>query len=191
MPYPLKQFSDTELAAELKSRGYLNEQGLVKDAVYEIGVDILPIACADIVLVNQNHQIGTIIRATGPEAGKLALTGGRIKRDQKVIDAISRHLKNDLNITNWKFYSGNSEQFPFFVQQYFQKSFAEKNYGYDPTKHAIALTFLVETSEEPKPKNEANKFQWISESEIPEITAYNHTVAMKQAFDFLKSSEVK
>lgn len=186
------KLTDEELIAEIKKRGLYDENGLLKWSVYQLGVDILPIICADIIPVRRDGEIikiGVIQRATGPEAGKLAVTGGRVKRDQTIIDAISRHLNNDLSISDWKFYSGNNECSPFYVQQYFNETEAKGNYGYDPTKHSVALTYLLQIGQEPKPKNEATEFIWIEESEIPRTTAYNHGEVMRQAFRFIRKTK--
>lgn len=186
----MNNLSDDNLITEIKKRGLFDSDGLVKWPVYQLGVDILPIPCADVVLVkkfNNQYKIGVIIRATGSEAGKMAITGGRVKKDQRIIDAISRHLLEDLSIKNWKFVNGNNEQSPFYLQQYFQNSESNNEYGFDPSKHAIAMTYLIETDEDPFPKNEANKFLWISEDQIPKETAYNHGEVMRQAFNFLKN----
>lgn len=181
-------FTDEELVNEIRKRGLFDDDGLIKGLIYQIGVDTLPIICTDVIPVKKDggvNKIGVILRATGPEAGKLAITGGRIKRDQKVSDAISRHLKNDLATSDWKFHPANTEQRPFYVQQYFQNSTYEKGYGYDPTKHAISLTYVIEITGDPIPKNEATKFLWISERELTANTAYNHGEVMKQAFKYL------
>jgi ADP-ribose pyrophosphatase YjhB (NUDIX family) len=182
----LSNLTDEQLAAELRRRGLFDEKGLIKLPVYQIGVETLPIVCVDVIPVKEvegKNWIGVIRRATGPEAGKLALVGGRVWKDLSIPKAVGYHLKNDLNITEWKFQEGNSEEHPFYVQQYFQRSNSEDKYGYDPTKHAVAMVYLVEISGEPAPRNEADIFIWVSENEMPKLTAYNHGLVMKQAFE--------
>ncbi|MDP2874116.1 MAG: DUF4916 domain-containing protein [bacterium] len=184
-----ENYSEEQLAAELRRRGLFTKDGLVKLPIYEMGVEILPVVCADVIPVKKDGgliKVGVILRATGPESGKLAVIGGRVRRDQKISDAISKHLKTDLAISQWTFHPDNSEEHPFYVQQYFQRSNSNDKFGYDPTKHAIAMTYLIEIEGEPKPKNEANSFVWVTEAEIPEVTAYNHGQVMKQAFEFIE-----
>ncbi len=91
-----------------------------------------------------------------------------------------------MGISSFDFYKGQEVETPFFVQQYFHKD-SSSDTGYDPSKHAIALTYLISILEQPEPKNEASKFLWINEDQIPENAAYNHGLALKQAFKFLKN----
>lgn len=185
----LSEFTDEQLAIELVRRGLFDENGLVKFPVYEMGVKILPILCVDVIPIKREsdiYKIGVISRASGPEAGKVAVIGGRVRKDLKVAEAIGLHLKNDLAIDMWKFYQDNNEKRPFYVQQYLQKSNSTDEFGYDPTKHAVALNYIIEIEGNPKPKNEANNFVWITENEIPEVTAYNHGIVMKQVFEFVR-----
>lgn len=186
----IDNLSDDELVAELEKRGLFDKNGLVKDGPYGIGVKTLPIICVDLILVKKNgpgFQIGVIERVTGSQAGKLAVIGGRIKKDQSIKEAIGHHLQKDLKIIHWRFWFGNTEFRPFYVQQYFQQESSCDGYGFDPTKHAIALTYLVESDDEPQPRKEAGSLVWLTEAEVPAVTAYDHGKVMKQAFASLKS----
>lgn len=150
----------------------------------------IPIICVDIIPVKQVNKvckIGLIIRATGNEAGKLAILGGRIALNETIPEAISRHLLKDLDIHNFDFYQSNNTQKPFYVQQYFIGSESKKPYGFDPTKHAIALTYLVTINEEPSPRDEASAFSWIDRNQIPTKPAFNQDTVMYEVFDYLIS----
>lgn len=177
-----------ELVSEIRKIGFFEESGLTKLPIYEIGVETLPIVCADIIPV-KDGKIGVIKRATGPEAGKLALIGGRVRKNQRVSDAISNHLKTDLAITKWNFHPINSEQRPFFVQQYLHKTSSNNELGYDPTKHAIAMTYLIEIEATPVPRKEADAFLWVDEEHIPDITAYNQGFVMKAALAVINKDQ--
>lgn len=186
----LKSYSVDQLIEELESRGITTQEGLIKPEIYKLVTDLVPISCVDIIpvrTINDSFAVGVIVRKTGHEAGKIAIIGGGIRKDESIDRAIMRHLNKDLQINNYDLYEShkNSNQ-PFFVQQYFHKTKSQDT-GYDPTKHAIALNYLIIISEEPKPKNEANKFLWIKEGKIPKETAFNHGIVLKQAFKFLKT----
>jgi hypothetical protein len=72
------------------------------------------------------------------------------------------------------------------VQQYFHQASAKPPFGYDPTKHAVTLTYIIDINEEPQPKNEAADFRWISNSEVPAEAAYNQHLVMRLAFEYLQ-----
>lgn len=175
------------LVSEMRKIGFFEENGLTKLPVYEIGVETLPIVCTDIIPV-RDGKIGVIKRATGPEAGKLALIGGRVRKNQRILDAISNHLKTDLAITKWKFLPTNNEQRPFFVQQYLHQSSSNDEFGYDSTKHAIAMTYLIAIEGTPVPRKEADAFVWIGHDQVPTITAYNQGIVMKAALTEIEKS---
>jgi len=158
--------------------------------LYQTVTNSIPIVCVDLIPIKQvrsEWQIGVITRATGPETGKLAILGGRIYHDEFITDAIARHMKTDWGISDYRFWEGNTISRPFYVQQYLHAKAAELPYGYDPGKHAIALTYLIELSKEPRPRNEASAFHWIEASEVPEPAAYDQHLVMAEAFKFLLS----
>lgn len=148
----------------------------------------IPIICVDILpvkKVNKDWKIGIIKRSTGKEAGKLAILGGRIALNETIPEAINRHLLKDLKVYKFNFYQINNTQKPFYVQQYFLGSESRKPYGFDPTKHAIALTYLVTINEEPNPRDEASAFSWIDKNQIPTNPAFNQDTVMQEAFNYL------
>lgn len=180
--------SDEDLVQILRERGITETNGLLKLQIYQLAVDCLPVLCVDILPVRfngSNVEVGVIIRATGSEKGKVAVLGGRVRKDQSVTQAIGTHLKKDLQLSDWDYYKLNDEKTPFYVQQYFQSCKAKDNFGYDPSKHAVALNYIVEIKGLPKPTNEADQFIWITRDKVPEITAYNHGVVMRKVFELL------
>lgn len=175
LKYPMK-YSDEFI--------YLNKD------LYRTISSKIPIVCVDILPVKQVNKIwkiGIIERATGIESGKIAILGGRIALNETISEAISRHLLKDLNIHKFSFYQTNKTQKPFYVQQYFLGSESKKPYGFDPTKHAIALTYLVTINEKPNPRDEASAFNWIGRDQIPVRSAFNQDTVMHEAFDYLIS----
>ena len=161
---------------------YLSEE------LYRTITDNIPIVCIDIVpvkKVDSSWQIGVATLSTGPEAGKLAIFGGRVQHNETILDAIKRHLSQDLDINNFSFYGINNVARPFHVQEYLHQKTAEPPHCYDPTKHAVSLIYLINLDDEPKPKNEVSDFRWISRDQVPAISAYNQLVVMNLAFEAL------
>lgn len=159
------------------------------DEQYRLVTSSVPIVCVDIIPVRQtgdsSWEIGVIERATGSQASKLAVLGGRIHHSETISEAIARHLQDDLSVYSFSFLGTNSTSRPFIVQQYAHAASAEKPTGFDPTKHAIALTYLIELTDKPHPQREASSFTWINSSQVPYDAAFNQDVVMRAAFDFL------
>jgi ADP-ribose pyrophosphatase YjhB (NUDIX family) len=156
--------------------------------LFKTMTDNIPITCIDLIPVRRlgdKWQIGIITRATGPEVGKPAILGGRIFYEETILQAILRHMKTDWEVSQYTFFSGNKVSRPFYVQQYLHQKSAKSPFGYDPTKHAISLTYLIQIAEEPRPRNEASDFYWIDRQELPESSAYNQHLVMELAFDEL------
>jgi len=161
--------------------------GYVSDELYSQVTATFPIICVDVIPFDaKTNRIGIITRATGKEAGNLALIGGRIQKNESIQEAINRHLVNDLQVNEFTFYSGNTATRPFYVQQYFHRDTAENGSdGYDPSKHSIGLNYIINIDETPIAKAEAANFLWINESEVPEQGAFNQGTVMREAFTFI------
>jgi ADP-ribose pyrophosphatase YjhB (NUDIX family) len=178
-----------ELATEILEHGIRDERGLLTPPVYDLVVDSVPIVCVDIIPVKTElfiPKLGIITRATGPERGKAAILGGRVLKNETIIDAIGRHLLGSFGSAEFSFHDGNPKKRPFFVQEYPHQDSAEPPLGFDPTKHALAMTYLVKIAEPTQVRDEALDFHWVGLDELPETSAYNHHVAMLEAADFLR-----
>ncbi|HVE80964.1 MAG TPA: DUF4916 domain-containing protein [Candidatus Dormibacteraeota bacterium] len=159
---------------------------MLDDKDYLKAIKSVPIICVDVVpvrFIDDKPQIGIITRQTGPFAGSAAVVGGRVRKDETITEAIARHLRHDLEIEFFEFFRSN-EATPFYVQQYFEEVESGSSYGHDPAKHDIALNYLIEIQDDPKPKNEASDFYWINESEVPK-SGYRQEIIMKAAFKHL------
>lgn len=164
----------------------------LSDELYKTITESVPIACVDVIparKVGGAWQIGIITRATGSETGRAALIGGRIQHGETVPQAIARHLQADLAVENFKFLPGNDELWPFRVQQYMHTDHAAPPYGFDPSKHAVALTYLIALSDKPKPANEAMAFHWITAEQIPARCGYGQDQVMRACFTFLANNQ--
>ena len=160
----------------------------LSDDLYQTVTSSVPLVCVDLIPVRRKGDqwnIGLITRATGSEKGKIAILGGRIYHDEAIESAIRRHLEENLGIGKFTLLQGNVLDRPFMVQSYTHSDDVEPNSPYDPTKHAIALTYLIEIEGEIRSSNEAGDFHWISDGDVPTAAAYNQHVVMQSAFRFL------
>ena len=168
--------------------GGLMDDGRLKRPIYDLITDIMPLLCVDVLPVQDGPsgpRLGIITRATGPERHKPAILGGRINKDETISRAVGRHLLGSLGSAEFTYHQGNDEGRPFYIAQYVHTPSAPG--GYDPTKHAIALNYLIRIPEPKRVKDEALDFKWTELDEIPEVSAYNHHLAMQRAADFLHS----
>lgn len=152
---------------------------------YNQVVDSVPIVCVDMVPIkieNGKYYFGVIERNTGPEIGKLALVGGRIYRDETITEAIKRTLATDLGINDFSFYQCEDSK-PIIVKQYMQKSEVDGDYLYDPTKHAVALTYAITINGDLHPANEASDFVWLKNSKDHQF-GYGHEKVIDYFVDF-------
>jgi ADP-ribose pyrophosphatase YjhB (NUDIX family) len=177
---------ESSITADLVNHGLEDETGRLHKPVYDLVVSSVPILCVDVFPVNistTEPSIGVIERATGPEKNKLALIGGRVLKHETIARAIGRHLFDAFESDEFSFYPGNDEGTPFYVAQYAHASTSEGLY--DPTKHSIALNFLIEINEPEVVQNEASDFLWISKDQIPSTSSYNQHIVMMKAFEQL------
>ncbi len=169
----------------------MNKPGHLSDELYKTVTDNMPISCVDMIPVRQvgdEYQVGVITRATGSQKGLLAVLGGRIKKNEFVADAMARHLQESFGDgIGYRLLPANPIERPFRLQEYAHADSAEPPLCFDPSKHSVALNYLITLVGEPVPTNEASEFHWLTESEVPEHAAYNQQVVMQAAFDFLKS----
>lgn len=169
-----------------------NKYTNLPEELYLNMVSSMPIICTDIIPVREKNgvlQIGVIKRATGKESGKFAILGGRVALNETITEAIERHLFQDLSINRFSYFNRNSDSQPFYVQQYFRGTKSTPPYGFDPSKHSITPTYLITITDTPTPKNEASEFKWITKQQIPNLTAYNQNIVMKEAFNWLSTEK--
>jgi ADP-ribose pyrophosphatase YjhB (NUDIX family) len=163
---------------------------LLSEKDYNFITSSMPIVCIDVIPVRPNGkhiELGAIIRKTGTESGKIALIGGRILKSESISEAIQRHLSKDLNISDFKYSSLNEEDTPFTVQQYDHSGKdSAKFVCFDPTKHSIGLTYLIEINQEPKPANEASEFLWLRQGDIDNSFAFRQDIVFRKAFKKLE-----
>jgi ADP-ribose pyrophosphatase YjhB (NUDIX family) len=169
--------------------------GWLDQATWELAQRNIPIACVDIVPVkvatDGMRHVGLIQRLSPfPEGLRWCQLGGRIDRGETVRDALLRHL--DENLTDFETYIPADPQ-PDYVMQWFPDNrlamLGAPEYGTDPRKHAIALSFTLELTGEPKSVvgAEAQRFAWFTTDEIAEVDGqlWEGTAALLRALRLL------
>ena len=76
-----------------------------------------------------------------PRIGRTVTVGGRVDLDETLDDAVARHIRSTLGseVTWAPVDTGR----PCLAAQYFRTE--HSGHGFDPRKHAVSLTYLVET----------------------------------------------
>ncbi len=175
----------------IAEEGIYDSAGYLSTPAYELVTDAVPIVCVDVIPVDITQsglvRIGIITRATGPEKDKPAIVGGRIQKNETISTAVGRHLYDSFQDRHFVFHEGNSEDRPFYLAQFEHAPVSARHF--DPTKHAITLTYLIDIPEPQIAQNEALDFRWIELDEIPTESAYNHHLTMQRAADFLQKQD--
>lgn len=194
MERPLERYSLAELVAEIRIRPQLvDDRDRIHLEVFNLIQDLVPLPCSDFIAVRRakpssagEFEIGIITRAIAPEENKAAILGGRTNHNERDEDAVARHLSS-LGVPDWNFFQGNDIKHPIFRQTYYHTDHTENpDDGFDPAKHSIACTYLIEINGDISPRLEASNFRWIKKGEVPAETSFNHRAAMIEAFKYLE-----
>lgn len=135
---------------------------------YRLVEQSMPIACVDFVLVREHEgrrELGLILRDS-PHGKVWCHLGGRIQRGETIADAIRRHGRETLGVE--PDLSLNPQ--PDYVYEWFPPEIAPSDgtvFGNDPRKHAIGLSFVLETAQSTRPANEAVDFAYFAPDQLP------------------------
>lgn len=196
----LNNFGTEELAAELLGReDFLGKDGSIpRQEVYELFEKGIPIMCTDGIAVRQSLDGAVeamVIRRNTLDKGKLCSVGGRIFYGESVEEAVRRHFMDDLGcnirlLTPWRT--------PFFVLQ--TRPIAEgpkKDFGLEPSKHAVSMYHLVALEGEPKNfgstahgGQEASGIEWFSLKDFPPDDAFGFGQHLPFRQAFIKAEEI-
>lgn len=145
----------------------LSRDGRVTDvATYERVTGLVPIACVDALPVQGRREERRLllIRRDRPEGGDgWTLVGGGVYRGEDLGAGLSRHLRQTLGEdVRWE---EPDYDRPAAVGQYFPVRRAGA--GWDPRKHAIALTYVVALDGRARPAGEAKHVEWFAPAGFP------------------------
>lgn len=128
----------------------------------------VPIACVDIAPLRLStggaiESIGLILRDTPHQGRRWCLVGGRILRDESLVAAAGRHLRQTLG--DGVRFTIEADAQPVYVSQYFT---SRREVGViDPRQHSIAMNYLVAVAGPIAPTGEAHAFQWFTPEALP------------------------
>jgi ADP-ribose pyrophosphatase YjhB (NUDIX family) len=133
---------------------------------YEFIKARVPILCVDVLLSPKDdpQRVGLIRRTTYNGGDGWCLVGGRVLRNERLTDAVTRHVLATLGegVT----VDRSTLEFQT-IAEYFSEPLGDELY--DPRKHAVALTYTAFCDGEPKPLGEAEEFGWFEVGELPSL----------------------
>lgn len=128
--------------------------------------DSVPVACVDVLVwrwhaTSGGRELGLILRDTPHEGERWCLIGGRLLRDERLVEAVHRQVFDTLASEPVEVAAQ-----PLYVAEYSRNSGSGPN---DPRKHAIGMTWAVQLQGLPVPRGEAKNFRWFSEHDLPAL----------------------
>lgn len=184
----LSEITTDELAAELALRTDLLEaDGLLRPHLFQLRAKLGAITCTDGIPVRKTNDViegGLIRRNIGKYHGKLCIIGGVVALGETLDGALRRHFRADIG-KEIIFLDPRGAAYPIAVYQYYDHGSSD-DFLPEPTKHAVALTYLVSISDNDfvfgssKYGQEALAFEWYSAESCPPAEEFGYD--MKNVF---------
>lgn len=137
----------------------------------------VPIACVDVLPIqfvtdgngkSSLGAVGLIFRDTPHQGKRWCLVGGRLARDERLADAISRQIQETLG-AEVQFQIATGGQ-PHYVAEYF--TVPTPDGCFDPRQHAIGLTYCIPIKGKINPQGEAIAFSWFDPLHLPKTDEF-------------------
>ncbi len=128
----------------------------------------VPILCVDVLLspVGDLRQVG-LIRRDAPDGDAWCLIGGRVLRDERLADAVDRHVAatvgTGVQVDRSTLEFGAVIEYP---------TEPGPDGLYDPRKHAVSITYAAscDCTAEPEALGEAFEFAWFKIDQLSEVS---------------------
>ncbi len=139
------------------------------DDVYALVEESVPLLCVDFVPVRtteRGREVGLILRES-PFGTVWCHLGGRVLRGETLVSALRRHASDTLDVD----INVEANAQPRHVYEWFPAELAPADgteYGQDPRKHSVGLSYVVEIIGESAPRNEATAFEYFPLDDLPE-----------------------
>jgi ADP-ribose pyrophosphatase YjhB (NUDIX family) len=135
---------------------------------YEFIKTHVPVLCVDVLLspADDPRQVG-LIRRAAPEGDAWCLIGGRVLRNERLADAVDRHVAKTLG--PGVRVDRSTMEFGAVIEYLTERG---PEGPYDPRKHAVAITYAAscECTGEPEALGEALEFAWFKIDQLSEVT---------------------
>lgn len=182
MKKSLSEINTIELVKELALRtDLLHANGLLPPELFQLRAKLGAIVCTDGVPVRMHEgmlQGGLIRRNTGEYRGKLCIIGGIVALGETLDAALRRHFQTDIG-KDITFLDPLGVKRPHGVYQYYGER-DKQAFLPEPTKHAVALTYLVSIGDDnftfgsSDYGQEASAFEWHSANVCPPAEEFGY-----------------
>ncbi len=134
------------------------ELDYVRERLPILYVDAVPVRADD---AGKVTEVGLLLRATGEGAITRALVTGRVLYQERIRDALLRHLEKDLGPLALPRIPLSPQ--PFTVAEYFPTRGVTP--FHDPRQHAVSLAYVVPVTGDCAPQQDALELTWFSPEE--------------------------
>jgi colanic acid biosynthesis protein WcaH len=125
---------------------------MIEENLYNTIIDVLPILCVDGFIFKDN-KILLLKRSNYPAIGEWWVPGGRVFKNESLIDAMKRKIKEEINLE---------------VINLNQIGITETIF--DDKKHTVNICFLVECKDyNIEINNDHSNFEWFSVDSLPKL----------------------
>jgi ADP-ribose pyrophosphatase YjhB (NUDIX family) len=116
------------------------------------------------------------------------MVGGGVHAGETLSEAIERHVRTTLG--DDVHHDAIETAQPGAVGEYLPVM--REGYGFDPSKHAIAVSYIVELSGRVEPRDEALDFSWFKATDIPppEEIGFGHHLVIARLLEQTVRTEV-
>jgi ADP-ribose pyrophosphatase YjhB (NUDIX family) len=149
----------SEAAIDAHSSWFSREElDSVRERMPIVYVDAVPVRADD---TGRVTEIGLLLRVTGEGVITRALISGRVLHQERIRDALVRHLEKDLGPLALPRIPLTPQ--PFTVAEYFPTPGVTP--FHDPRQHAVSLAYVVPVTGDPEPQHDALSLTWFSPEE--------------------------
>jgi ADP-ribose pyrophosphatase YjhB (NUDIX family) len=144
----------------LSQSGWLAREELddLRQRVPVLYVDAIPVRVGTLGVVT---SVGLLLRATGQGTITRALVSGRVLYQERVRDALLRHLEKDLGPLALPRVPPSPQ--PFTIAEYFPTPGVTA--FHDPRQHAVSLAYVVPVEGDCEPQQDALELIWLTPQE--------------------------
>ncbi len=146
------------------------DRGLLDDATWRLCQASVPILCVDVVPLRLDARgaivaIGLIRRPTAiaAEGERWMTIGGRLRRGERIADAIEREVREALGPAARV--DVPAVPVPAALAEYMPGT--RDDGPFDPRQHAVGLTYAIAVEGEIRVGGEATDFRWFEPDELP------------------------
>ena len=120
-------------------------------------MELLPILCVDIIIKNLCNDYLLIKRANEPLKGKWWVVGGRVLKNETLMQAASRKVKEEVGLS--------ASNFDFVG--YYEDIYEKNPFGMSPPQHSVSVVFSTTIYDNEPVKLDGQSSEWKFSKDLP------------------------